>query len=128
MTTRSAPVERLRGGFDGVVAKAVDAGVYLPLGLYDRARDELTGLDAKRLRKTFDGLIVDFIGRGEDRVQPLERRLRRDARKARAGVNEKVAGANQTTQRATKTTAQHPKPARKPAKKTTARAKKTTSG
>lgn len=118
MARKPLNVDRIRGGVTEVVNKAVDATVYLPLGIYDRARDQLTDLDATRLRKTFHGLLGDLIDRGEDRVQPLERRLRREGRKAEAGVNEAVSDAKRTTRRGKKTTAR--------AKKTTARAPKKT--
>ena len=51
-------------------------------------------------------------------MQPLERRLRRERRKAEAGVIEAVSDAKRTTRRGKKTTAR--------AKKTTARAPKKT--
>jgi len=118
MDRKHFDADRVRGGVSDVVSKAVEATIYLPLGIYDRARDQLTDLDAIRLRKTFQGLVGDFIDRGEDRVQPLERRLRREGRKVEAGVNETVSDAKRTTRKFKKTTAR--------AKKTTARAKKTT--
>ena len=115
MAKNSATVERLKGGVDKFVSGAVDVTVHLPLGIYDRARDQLSDLDAKRLRKTFEGLIEDFIDRGQDRVQPLERRLKREGRKAKAEVSGTTGEAKKTTRSAQKTP-----------KKTTQRAKKTT--
>ena len=58
MARKPLNVDRIRGGVTEVVNKAVDATVYLPLGIYDRARDQLTDLDATRLRKTFHGLLA----------------------------------------------------------------------
>lgn len=56
--------------------RALELGVYLPLGAYAVVRDEITNLNAQRLRKTFDGLI----DRGQERLEPLERVVRRRAR------------------------------------------------
>jgi hypothetical protein len=112
---------RIRGGVSDVVGRAVDATVYLPLGIYDRARDQLTDLDAARLRRTFQGLVGDLIERGKDRVQPLERRLRREGRKLEAEVNETIADAKGTTRKVKKTTARAKKTTRATAKKGTAR-------
>lgn len=122
MARNPVTVDRIRGGVSDVVGKAVDATVYLPLGIYDRARDQLTELDATRVRETFNGLIGDFIDRGEDRVQPLERRLRREGRKLEAGVNETVSDVKRTTRKVKKTTARAKKTTRTTAKKGTARA------
>jgi hypothetical protein len=115
MAWNTATVERLKGGVDKFVSKAVDATVHLPLGIYDRTREELADVDAKRLRKTFEGLMEDFIDRGQDRVQPLERRLKREGRKAEAELSEVVGEAQRTT-----------RTVKKAAKKTTKRAQKTT--
>ncbi len=115
MARNRAGVERIRGGVDQLVSRAVDATVYLPLGIYDRTRDRLSDVDAKRLRKTFGDLLDDFIDRGQERVQPLERRLRREGRKVDAEVSDALRAANQKAKKTTRT-----------AKKTTARAKRTT--
>jgi hypothetical protein len=115
MARDTATVERLKGGVDKFVSKAVDATVHLPLGIYDRTREQLADVDAKRLRKTFEGLIGDFIDRGQDRVQPFERRLKREGRKAEAELSEAVDEA----QRSTRTV-------KKAAKDTAKRAQKTT--
>jgi hypothetical protein len=115
MARNTATVERLRGGVDKFVSRAVDATVHLPLGIYDRTREQLSDVDAKRLRKTFEGLVEDFIDRGQDRVQPLQRRLKREGRKAEAEVSEAVSDAQRKTREVKKTV-----------KKTTQRAQKTT--
>ncbi|HZK50819.1 MAG TPA: hypothetical protein VFD47_04555 [Actinomycetota bacterium] len=115
MARNTATIERLRGGVDRLVNGAVDATVHLPLGIYDRTRHELGGIDAQRVRKTFEGLLEDFIDRGQDRIQPLERRLKREGRKVEGEVSEAVDEAKRTTRSVKKT-----------AKKTTQRAKKTT--
>ena len=118
MARNTATVERLRGGVDKFVSKAVDATVHLPLGIYDRTREELADVDAKRLCKTFEGLIGDFIGRGQDRVQPLERRLKREGRKAEAEVSEAVSDAQRTTRKAQQTVKRTAKRAQKSTRKT----------
>ena len=67
-------VDRLR-------SRAMELGVYLPLGAYSRLRDELADVSPARLRKIFEGLV----DRGQERLEPLERvvtRRRRDAVKA----------------------------------------------
>jgi hypothetical protein len=121
MAINTASVERLRGGVDRFVSKAVDATVHLPLGIYDRTREELGDVDAKRLRKSFEGLLEDFIDRGQDRVKPLERRLKREGRRAEAEISEAVDKAQRTT-RETKKTAKRTTPrAQKTARKTTRR-------
>jgi hypothetical protein len=61
---------------DRIRARAVELGVYLPLGAYSALRDQVTSLDAKSVRKTLDRLV----DRGQDRVEPLERALRRRTR------------------------------------------------
>ena len=64
--------------------RAVELGVYLPLGLYSKVRDEISDLDSRRIRKAFDGLIE----RGEDRMEPVERLVRRRARQAENKVED----------------------------------------
>jgi len=118
MARNTATVERLKGGVDKFVSKAVDATVHLPLGIYDRTREELADVDAKRLRKTFEGLIDDLIDRGQDRIQPLERRLKREGRKAEAEVSEAVSDAQRTTRKAKQTVKKTTKRAQKSTRKT----------
>lgn len=80
--------------------RAMELGVYLPLGAYSKVRDELSELNSKRIRKAFDGLIE----RGEDRLEPVERLVRRRARQAENRVEdvqrEVVKTARKTTKRA----------------------------
>jgi exonuclease VII large subunit len=121
MAINTASVERLRGGVDMFVSKAVDATVHLPLGIYDRTREELRDVDAQRLRKTFEGLLEDFIDRGQDRVKPLERRLKREGRKAEAEISEAIDKAQRTTRELKKTAKRTTTRAQKTARKTTVR-------
>lgn len=115
MARNTATVERLKGGVDRLVSGALDATVHLPLGIYDRTREQLADVDAKRIRKAFEDLLEDFVDRGQDRVQPLERRLTRQRRRATSEASDAVAEVKRTTSEVKKT-----------AKKTTKRAQKTT--
>jgi hypothetical protein len=64
--------------------RAVEIGVYLPLGALAKLRDEIGDIDRPKLRRTYRKLVQS----GQARVQPLERRLKRDTgkltRKARS--------------------------------------------
>lgn len=81
--------------------RALELGVYLPLGAYSKVRDELSDLNGRRIRKAFDGLIE----RGEDRMQPVERLVRRRTRQAENKIEdvsrEVTKTARKTTKRAT---------------------------
>lgn len=70
-----------------VRSTAMDLGVYLPLGAYAAVRDQITDLDAQRVRKVYTGLI----DRGQDRLQPVERMVRRRSRQVENRAEE-VAG------------------------------------
>jgi hypothetical protein len=100
-TVTQTAAERL----DKVRARAVEIGVYLPLGAYARARDQIADVSRKDVEKLFD----DFVDRGQDRLATLEKRLRRGARTTRRDAEKTAAGAKKTT--------------RKTSKKTTSRAK-----
>ncbi|MFP5352568.1 MAG: hypothetical protein ACLGIB_08405 [Actinomycetota bacterium] len=78
--------------------KAVELGLYLPLGAYSKVRDELSDLNAKRIRKTFDGLIE----RGQDRMEPVERIVRRRTRQAERKVDEVQSEVAKTARKTTK--------------------------
>jgi hypothetical protein len=56
-----------------VRSRAVEIGVYLPLGAYAKVRDQLTDLNRTRIRKTFG----DLIDRGQERLEPIEKAVRR---------------------------------------------------
>jgi hypothetical protein len=66
MATETSRAERIR-------SRAVELGVYLPLGAYARVRDELTDLNRARLRKLLEG----FVDRGQERMEPIEGLVRR---------------------------------------------------
>jgi hypothetical protein len=80
--------------------RALEIGVYLPLGAYSKARDQLTSLNKNRLRKQFE----DLIDRGQERVKPIEKAVGR--RTANLRRNAKSAGGNakQTVKRTVKRT------------------------
>ena len=66
-------VERVR-------TRALELGVFLPLGAYDRLRNELSDVS----RPNFGRLYTDLVDRGQERLRPVERVVRRrsaDARK-----------------------------------------------
>jgi hypothetical protein len=64
--------------------RAVELGVYLPLGAYSLVRDEISELDSRRVRKLYNGLI----DRGQNRLEPVERTIRRRARKVEDGIED----------------------------------------
>jgi hypothetical protein len=63
---------------DKVKERALELGVYLPLGAYARVRDEISGLDAPQVRKVY----TDLIDRGQKRVATMEGIVRRRSRAA----------------------------------------------
>ena len=92
---------------DDVRSRAVEWGVYLPLGAYSRVRDEIADvtISRTRIRKLFE----DLIDRGQDRLQPIERAVRRrgsdvqETAKKAADEGQKVV--RKTSKRATAATA-----------------------
>jgi len=71
---------------DQVRSKALELGVYLPLGAYARVRDELSDITRSDIRKAYDRLV----DRGQDRIEPLERRIRRQTNDAEKQVKQTV--------------------------------------
>lgn len=61
-----------------VRSRALDLGLYLPLGAYSRVRDEIASLNRPRIEE----LYQDLIERGQVRVEPIERAVRRRAAEA----------------------------------------------
>lgn len=109
MTKRSPRVERIR-------TTALELGLYLPMGVYSKARDELTGLSRRRIEKAF----TDLVDRGQERVKPIERRVRRRAGQVEEQVKETVTGAAASARETTRAAQSRvKKTARKNAKKTT---------
>src|SRR5918992_1614709 len=89
MATQTSRIDRLR-------SRAVDLGVYLPLGAYAAVRDGITDLDRKRVRK----LVTDLTGRGQERLEPLERLVRRRGKDVSREVGKRTAEANSTARKA----------------------------
>ena len=77
--------------------RALELGVYLPLGAYAAVRDELADLDGRRVRKLYDGLI----DRGQNRVEDAQKVLKTRTRGIRRQAKDTAAEARTTTRRAT---------------------------
>lgn len=82
-------VERVR-------SRAMELGVYLPLGAYATVRDQITDLNGRRVRRVYS----DLVDRGQDRLQPVERVVRRRAQQVEERAGE-VAGEVRKTARKT---------------------------
>lgn len=82
-------VERVR-------SRAMELGVYLPLGAYATVRDQITDVNAATVRKVYG----DLVDRGQDRLQPVERVVRRRTRQVEQRAEE-VAGDVRKTARKT---------------------------
>ena len=83
--------------------RAVEVGLYLPLGAYARIRDGLSETGRPELRKLYNGLIE----RGQDRLEPIEQVLRRNAKRVARRADE----AENTVERTATRVAQDPKQA-----------------
>ena len=86
---------------DKVKERALELGVYLPLGAYARVRDEISGLDAPQVRK----LYTDLIDRGQKRVATMEGIVRRRSRDAGRRVQPSGTRPTKTTRRTSKAAA-----------------------
>jgi hypothetical protein len=89
MPTETPRTERLR-------ARAVELGLYLPLGAYARAREELTDLNVARLRKLVDG----FVDRGQERLEPLQGLVKRRRNDVANEVGKRAGEATKTARKA----------------------------
>jgi hypothetical protein len=89
MPTESSRVERLRD-------RALDLGLYLPLGAYARVREGITDLDRARLGR----LVSDLTDRGQERLQPIERLVRRRGTQVSREVGKRTADATSTARKA----------------------------
>lgn len=83
-------VERVR-------SRAMELGVYLPLGAYAAVRDQITDLDARRVRKVY----ADLVDRGQDRLQPVERVVRRRAQEVEDRAEEVADDVRKTARKTT---------------------------
>ena len=64
--------------------RAVEFGLYLPLGAYSRIREGLSDTGRPELRKLF----ADLVERGQDRLQPVEQIIRRNSKRVARRVDE----------------------------------------
>ena len=93
-----------------VASRAVEMGVYLPLGAYAKVRDEITDVNRNSVRK----LYQDLVGRGQNRMQPIERVVKRRAEAAEdeargAAVRTRKSAKKATTKATTAATQVAPK-------------------
>lgn len=83
-----------------ITDRALELGLYLPLGAYARAREGLSDLGPDRLKGLFDQLV----DRGQDRAQDIQTLVRRRANKAEAIASKTSAavegGARKTAKKA----------------------------
>lgn len=75
--------------------RAMEFGLYLPLGAYSRIREGIADTGRPELRKLYDGLIE----RGQDRLQPLEDVLKRNAGRISRRADEVERRAERTAKR-----------------------------
>ncbi|MDQ3954854.1 MAG: hypothetical protein M3285_04815 [Actinomycetota bacterium] len=71
---------------EDVRTRAVEMGVYLPLGAYAKVRDQISDLNRQRLQSLFR----DLIDRGQVRLQPVERTVRRRGNDAQESARSTV--------------------------------------
>ena len=92
-TSRSQTIERVR-------ERALELGVYLPLGAYSAVRDEIVDLDTKRIRKAYEGLVDRGQSRIDDAQKVLKTRTRGIRRQAKDTANEVESATRKATKRA----------------------------
>jgi hypothetical protein len=83
-------VERVR-------SRAMEVGVYLPLGAYATVRDQITDLSGERVRRAYS----DLVDRGQDRMQPVERVVRRRSQQVEDRVEEVASDVRKTARKTT---------------------------
>ena len=91
MASRTDTIERVRD-------RALEVGVYLPLGAYSVVRDEITELDTKRIRKLYEGLV----DRGQNRLGDAQKVLKTRTKGIRRQAKETAGDVRSTTRKATK--------------------------
>jgi hypothetical protein len=64
--------------------KALEAGLFLPLGVYDRVSDVIADLDTDTLRR----LAGECVDRGQDVLAPVEARLRTQTKRIRTNTTQ----------------------------------------
>jgi hypothetical protein len=90
-TSRSQTIDRVRD-------RALEVGLYLPLGAYSAVRDEIVDIDTKRVRKLYDGLI----DRGQNRVEDAQKVLKTRTKGIRRQAKDTAEDARTTARKATK--------------------------
>ena len=80
---------------DRVRSRAMELGVYLPLGAYATVRDRITDLSAEHVREVYS----DLVGRGQDRLQPVERLVRRRSQQVEERAHEVAADVRKTARK-----------------------------
>ena len=98
---RSRTLEGVNEGLERTRERAVEVGLYLPLGAYVAVRDQIADLDSKRVRKLFD----DLVARGQGRVEPIEKVVRRRSREFEREFDKTATEARKTVTRSSKKTA-----------------------
>jgi hypothetical protein len=78
--------------------RALEVGLYLPLGVYATVRDELAETDRKSLTKTYSR----FVKRGQERLSPIESAIKRRARQAEKTASDTARQARTTAGKATR--------------------------
>ena len=102
---RSTSGTRSRPDLEEVRTRAVELGVYLPLGAYSRIRDRLAEIEVTNL--SIDRAIRlygDLVSRGQDRVKPLQAKVRPQLRKAERSITRTRASATKTARRTSRKT------------------------
>ncbi|MGI8706760.1 MAG: hypothetical protein ACR2LG_00930 [Actinomycetota bacterium] len=79
-----------------VASRAVEMSVYLPLGAYARVRDEIVDLNRASVRKLYE----DLVDRGHNRMQPIERVVKRRAEAAEDEARDAVVQTRKTAKKA----------------------------
>ena len=80
--------------------RAVELGVYLPLGAYTAVRDEIVDLDPARVRKLYEGLIDRGQNRIDDAQKVLKTRTRGIRRQAKDTADDVATKTRKATKRA----------------------------
>ncbi len=81
-----------------ITDRALELGLYLPLGAYARAREGLSDLSSARLQRLFD----DLVGRGQERTQDITKVVRRRANKAEDVAEKTTARVQKTAKKTVK--------------------------
>jgi hypothetical protein len=63
-----------------VGTRAREFGIYLPVGAFTKVAEGISDMNRPRIRKT----IVDLVDAGQDRVKPVEKRIRKRANSVEA--------------------------------------------